>query len=975
MPVLILFFCSGASALIYEVLWSKYFSLMLGSTVQAQTVVLAVFMGGLAIGNRIFGKRSASFHNPLTVYGVLELLIGLYAFLFPRLYKGGDWLFVNAGTLVANTGWLLLLLKLLISLGLLLLPTVLMGGTLPLIATWIQRRPGLEPGARVGIFYATNSLGAVFGAGLAGFVLVQKLGMVSSLEITGLGNLFVGLVAVIMGKRESVEMPVPGEAVRATPGSEPLPEANNALSFGLLVAVTGGVSMGLEVLSARALALIAGGSLQAFSLVLMSFILGIGLGSAAISSSNAARKQGWKTVYFLLVCASTMVIFNVIFIQEWTVAYSQARSGLAANAIGYRWHQVFIAVCAFGILGIPAALLGAVVPLSIRLLGGSNAALGDQVGRLLTWNTVGAVVGVLVTGFVLMPLIGLRGALAALALVLLGVAGLIGLQRRQTGMLVGSAVLGVACVVGLLSTGDEWRKVVGSGVFRIRNTFITLKWIKERKAQVELAFYKDSADATVTVEKSIGTNEPVQLSLRINGKTDASTSGDLGTQYLLAHLPMMAKPEAKQVFVLGFGSGITGGALLGHPIDQLTIAENCGPVLEAGHLFNPWNRGVLTNSRTRIFNDDARAVLKLRPDRYDIIISEPSNPWVAGIGSVFSKEFYELCSSRLTERGIMAQWFHKYEMNDSIVFLVLRTFASVFPHMEIWDSQEGDLILLGSNQAWESHPDRFQEVFARQQPRADLAEIKLKSGVAIWARQIASQLTAPAIAGDGPIQTDEFPILEYAAPQAFFIGEQAHRLYFFDERTIQFTLSDRKKVEAMRTLPDQILLDEFEYYGSSNPDMRTYFAAVASKASGGMQRIDPLGHIVFRAADTYPETPSVRTNATPEFAEFLRLEAKLLREQGDWKSIVGQMEQHLTRLVNENRLKFKDFSPQYYAALATRAAIAHRDHHSALRTLRLGLVFSKEDEQLLFLSRVLDRIVPPEELQQLLERDKLKEGA
>src|SRR5205085_109319 len=163
--------------------------------------------------------------------------------------------------------------------------------------------------------------------------------------------------------------------------------------------------------------------------------------------------------------------------------------------------------------------------------------------------------------------------------------------------------------------------------------------------------------------------------LRVNGKPDASSYGDLATQYLLAHLPMMARPAGKDVFVLGLGSGITAGALLGYPLDHLVVAENCEPVLRAARHFDQWNRGVVTNSLTRFWNEDARTVLKLSPQNYDVIISEPSNPWMAGVGSVFSREFYELAAHRLKPGGIMTQWFHLYEMHDGIVLLVLRTFA------------------------------------------------------------------------------------------------------------------------------------------------------------------------------------------------------------------------------------------------------------------------------------------------------------
>ena len=973
MVVLLLFFASGATALVYEVLWSKYLSMMLGSTVQAQTVVLAVFMGGLALGNRLFGKRSGTIKKPLAGYAVLEFLIGLYAFAFTYIYSAADWTFVAVGSNFAQATWALLFLKLLISVVLLLIPTVLMGGTLPLIASWIQKQPQYESGARVGLFYAINSLGAVTGAGLAGFYLIQTYGMSGTLLMTALVNLFIGLIAAILSKmheedlvasRPSVEHPTP-----AAPAAVP---AATTLWFATLVALTGGVSMGLEVLSARALALIAGGSLQAFALVLMSFILGIGLGSIIISSSRAAHRFGIHMVYALLLAAATLVVINVVYIEELTTLYSRARFGLALNPVGYIWHQLSIAFFSFLILGLPAAFLGAAVPLSIRLVGAAQQSLGDQVGRLLTANTIGAVIGVLITGFVLMPLAGLRGAFATLAILLMAVTAYIALKRANSiAATIALALIGIS-LASIVSTGENWRYVIGSGIFRMRNVYPTAEYWQKRKDQTEIAFYKDSADATVAVERARNEGESSVI-LRINGKTDASSKGDLATQYLLAHLPMAAKPDATNVFVLGFGSGITGGALLNHPIQKLTIAENCGPVLEAGQFFAKFNNGVLTNSRTVIRNDDARAVLKLSSTKYDIIINEPSNPWVVGVGSVFSKEFYELCASRVTDDGIVAQWFHSYEMSNYIIALVLRTFASVFPHMEVWDTQEGDLVMLGSMKPWTSNAAQYQKIFERPGVRKDLEQIKIFTGVSLWARQIASQKTAGAITGDGPIQTDDVPILEYAAPKAFFQGAEATTLHLFDERTLQFPLADKAKLAIMRALPENTLLDTFSFtFSSSNPDIRQYISAVANKASGAYERLDPMGHIIFRPAELYPENPSIPTNAVPVYETCLKLEAEMLRNPANWREPAAKIETILTDLANKNMLSPAGFNPCYYAAFIARFAIGDDDYRTAMRYLRLGMIFPQGQDQILFLTRVLDRIMPPEVLEELRKKDAQK---
>jgi len=721
----------------------------------------------------------------------------------------------------------------------------------------------------------------------------------------------------------------------------------------MLVAVTGGTSMGLEVLASRSLILVVGGSLQAFALVLMAFILGIGLGSVFISSWRFVKGREHGFLYILLLGAGTLVSVYVIYIEQWIVIYSQARSGLASNAAGYIWHQLLISGLAICLLGVPAALLGAVVPLAIRTVAETPSLIGQKVGRLLTWNTIGAVVGVLLTGFVLMPLFGLRGAFAILSIGLIFLAGAIAAVRRERIPLAIAACLTIALLIGINSKGEDWRVVMRSGAFRLQSVALSSRSLETLKKSVDLLFYKDAPDATVSVErtKRRATNE---LVLRINGKPDASTTGDLATQFLMGHLPLIMRPGAKDVFVLGFGSGITAGAALTHPIDRLVIAENCRPVLEAGPLFGEFNRNVLTHKKTVVRNEDGRAALKLSRQLYDVIISEPSNPWMAGVATVFSRDYYQIAASRLKPGGLMAQWFHTYEMNDEVVFLVLRTFCSVFPYVELWEPQARDLLLIGSMQPWESNQAVFERAFENPATRQDLAKLGIVSGAGIWARQIACQSTAFAIAGDGPIESDELPILEYAAPRAFFVGKTSEALFNFDERTKQFPLAPAAKVSTLRSVPDDLLLSFFSGFSTANPELTRWL-----QGGSPFQPAEPLAPIVFRPPGTYPTNVTATTKMVPLFAELLRLETLFLSRPDDWSAHCDAVEAILEKLVRENQLKPEQFRPAYYAAVSARYAIGHQDLTRAVKLLKLGLTFQNDDQQLLFLSRLLDRILPP----------------
>jgi predicted membrane-bound spermidine synthase len=588
----------------------------------------------------------------------------------------------------------------------------------------------------------------------------------------------------------------------------------------VIVAVTGAVSMGLEVLASRSLALIFGSSLQSFAIVLAAFILGIGLGSAWIASARRRQRSDEGMISLLLCVAAGWIALLVFNIEGWVDFYRIARSGLGRTSVGYVYHQLLAGGIAVVVLGFPAACIGAVLPLMMRAVSRSGAPLGTQVGALLTWNTLGAVLGTLGTGFVLMPWAGLRNAFGVLALALAMVALIAAWRSHWRGGMAGAVAAGALIGCLFIFGGEGWRHVMSSGIFRAREAEFDLAMIPKRKQHIQILSYEDAADATVTVEQGDGVGAPADRGLRINGKPDASAPGDLSTQLLLAHLPMLVRPGAKDVFVLGLGSGITAGALRPYPVEQIVVAENCEPVIRAAKFFEAWNRRVLSDPRTHLWHEDARTVLKLRPQLYDVIITEPSNPWTVGVGSVFSLEYYELAASRLKPGGIMAQWFHVYEMHDGIVALVLRTFSSVFPYVEIWDTLGGDIVMLGSRQPWRTGPDVFRQSFAIDGVRADLAQIGMRSAEALLARQLASQRTGFAIAGSGPTQSDLFPLLEYAAPRAFYIGVTARILDRFDERTRQQLLASAKNRASFRGLSADEVQAAFGTFTSLNEELR-----------------------------------------------------------------------------------------------------------------------------------------------------------
>jgi spermidine synthase len=609
------------------------------------------------------------------------------------------------------------------------------------------------------------------------------------------------------------------------------------------------------------------------------------------------------------------------------------------------------------VLGLPAGMLGAVLPMLMRVVAGAGLSLGERVGRLLTWNTLGGVAGVLITGFVLMPQAGLRGAFGILALILCAVAGW-AVWRSESRLAMalpgGVAALLLALLAG---SGEGWRHVLSSGAFRARESEPDFSVMERRKQHVQILFYEDAPDATVTIERGDGIGSPAETGLRVNGKPDASSQADLSSQLLMGHLPLLARSESKDVFILGLGSGITGGAVLCHGVERVVIAENCEPVVRAAKWFEQWNGGVLTDPRASIRVEDARTMLKLSPQLYDVIITQPSNPWTVGVGSVFSQEYYELAASRLKEGGLVAQWFHAYEMHDGILLLVLRTFSSVFPYVEVWDSEAGDIIMLGSKRPWPATPEALRKGFTREPVRRDLARIGITSPETLLARQLASQRTAFAIAGDGAIQRDWFPILEYEAPKAFHMGITSDVLSQFDERGTQWLLATAEKTAALRGLEEAELRAVFAKFTSVNSKLRSYLRwrldAPAGDARPEPNELRAMA-CVFRPTGPAPMTQPIPNSANPEARSVISVLEQLKRGNA------GERQQGLRDFEGllRERHPAASWSVAACAAEAARTGMAHGDWAAAWPILNLALKHEPDDRQLQYLARIFAKDQP-----------------
>jgi spermidine synthase len=398
-------------------------------------------------------------------------------------------------------------------------------------------------------------------------------------------------------------------------------------------------------------------------------------------------------------------------------------------------------------------------------------------------NTLGNVLGAILAGLWLLPLLGMKTLIESGVIVNLLVGSTVLWTATRwvwwrRALVMGSGLVGLVAVTFYMPSWDKL--VLSSGQFRTRQVpqYRSYEDYRRNIHHQSLLFYKDDKDTTVTVEQARDGNR----FLKVNGKTDASSRGDLPTQLLLAHVPLLLKPDATQVLVVGLGSGITAGSALRHPLERLDLVEISAGVVEAAQFFKDHNYNALEDSRLHLHLEDAKTFLRLAPRRYDVIISEPSNPWIVGIGNLFSVDFYREARRHLTEGGLLAQWFHTYEMDNDTLRLILRTFASVFEHVTLWKTLSEDVLILGSSAPISPNFSRVVERFNSEQVKEDLRRIDIGSLPTLFSLQIASDSTIRKMGGRGRLNEDHFPVLEYEAPKAFFLGSVASVIRSHDER-------------------------------------------------------------------------------------------------------------------------------------------------------------------------------------------------
>lgn len=766
-PVAAALLLSGTGSLVMEVCWSRLLKLVFGSTTLAISTILVAYMLGLGIGGLLGGRIARRLKNGIAAYGWMEIGIAVYALAVPFIVD----LFpaLNRSVLSGLSFWPAALVRFVLALAIFLLPTVLMGATLPVLVAAVTR--GWDDLARrVGLLYGVNTLGAVLGTLGATFLLFPMLGVFWSNAVGAAMDLTAGLIALLVlaprlaaAPAEPMPEPAPAKrtsATRPATADPAWPRWNLALlSYGLV----GFTALTYEVAWTRALTMIFGSSVYAFSAMLSAFLVGIALGSL-IGRHFIDRLQQPVRAYALGLLALGVLSFLTLF--------SLRRLNDVFLAIyetfGLGGRTVVIASFTLSILAMlgPTLVLGALFPLLTRTLSAGRRDPSATVGDVYFVNTIGSATGAFLAGFLLIPWLGLsRTMTLAVAINLLSAAAILLWQSQwkgavRNGLALGAAIAGL--VVALLPPMWSTRAMTMGAYYRPQNAFdFGLDLVPFDGIPVnEIDFYRDGVSATVSIHK-----HPNGITMKINGKPDASLK-DMSTQVLSGHLPLLFGGPAERVLVIGYASGVTTGATTLYPVKQVDVVEIEPAVLEASHAFDSWNHRPLEDPRVRTILDDGRSYLASTSETYDVIISEPSNPFLSGCSNLFTREFFRAARKALRPGGRLLQWIQLYGLEPEQLASVLQSLRSEFPYAYAFQflRNDGDLMLLATDRPlgpddlprWDAVPEKG---------RSDLEQLRIFNTADLWSlmRLVSSDIDAIVPLSPG-LNTDDSMYVELRAP-------------------------------------------------------------------------------------------------------------------------------------------------------------------------------------------------------------------
>ncbi len=768
--IYLLFFLSGAAALVYQVVWVRSLTLVFGGSHLAVTVVLSIFMAGLAIGSQLVGRFVDRVEKPLRLYGLLELGLAPSALLFAGLMELYPQIYGTLAQGRDDATLYLTTVRILFSVIALIVPTILMGGTLPVISRFISGQPENLP-RHLSFLYAFNTLGAVLGALLAGFVFLRVYSVSTALYLAVATNILIGLVAIALQNRV-VDASSKQDAIVAPEEQGRKMVAPGWILWG--IGLSGFCALGYEVLWTRVLTVAVGASVYGFTIILAAFLTGIALGSEAygvlvrtagnrISGARRVVASFGLTQVAIGITALVVTVYlrdipaNAIRLQSYFL-------GAGSESFAMRASANFS--LAFLYMVVPALFMGAAFPIAGEALSRYRKGTGRAVGDVLAANTVGAILGAAGSGLVMIRAFGIERSLQILTLLNIGLGLFVLATLRKQRWLPATVAASTAGIIGVLALNPDAARLWDQRYFAIFRSnqpeaFSSPEKVREAVENTDVLYYAEGTEAIVSVIKVKGGEQ----AFLTNGRVEASSH--LQAQQLqltLGHLPMLLNRDPKDVLVVGIGSGMTSGATAVHPsVEQVTLVEIEPQVLGVAKTFEQYNHRVLDNPKVRVVFNDGRNFLMTTKGMFDVITADPIHPWFKGAGSLYASEYFELAAQHLRPGGVVAQWLPIYELTPLDLASVVKTFQRHFPHTMLWLTHY-DSVMVGSNAPFVIDEAELERRIAEPAIAGDLSRVSMGTATDLLSYFVMGTGGMRSFGQNGALNTDDHPYLEFSAP-------------------------------------------------------------------------------------------------------------------------------------------------------------------------------------------------------------------
>ncbi len=830
--MLVLFFFSGATALVYEVVWQRMLILVFGNTTYASTTVVASFLGGMAAGSFVFGRFADRHKSPLSLYAYLEVGIAAFAVLSPLILSVMPAVYVGLYRSLPAEFPLFGAVRVCLSFLVLLIPSFLMGGTLPVISRFFIKRID-RLGWGIGALYGLNTLGGVVGAFSAAFLLLTWIGVNETIYLASAFNALIAGVALVLGRFHQPEHAADEMATSQAVEEDSVAAAQSAegqarvryVPYTLLAVygVSGFCALAYEILWTRVLVFFLDSSTYAFATMLTTFLIGLGLGSLIFG-----RLLDWVKRPLLLLAVVQLLIGISAMLSVWEIGRLWVVLGFLEPKIGGSWVKLMGVryAGAFYLMAVPTILLGVVFPLAGKIYAENLKNLGRRIGTIWAVNAVGWIAGAFVAGLALIPLVGITKSI----------------------MIVGTANISLGVVVaylnGLLEPRFRWVPVAMVAV--LAGAVVATSVVESSKLQPiqpgeELIYYNEDATASAAVVQKFDVK-----TLMVNGREEVPTTYNaLRTFHMLGHLPLMLHRDPTEVLVVSFGAGVASGAVAEHDLRRIDIVEIHGEALEASNLFLQENQSVLDDPRVKVIVDDGRNYMLRTTKQYDVITSDATHPLGGDSWVLYTREFYQLCKSRLKPNGLMAQWLPIHMLAPEDYKSIVRTFQSVYPNTSLWYTNDYTL-MLGASEEFTIDFALLTERFEDERVLDDLKQFHLDSPLAFLSTFVMGKDSLAKFTEGVEINSDNHPFVQpprrrsefVPAPENLLLLEESIESVFpllsnmgDQAETVREDLGDY--LEAQRHV---IRGNFFKSVGARTREAREYQMALNVKPSDGNAR-------------------------------------------------------------------------------------------------------------------------------------------